>query len=65
MATPEELLAQYETDPELQKEVEEILSDGKITMKEFVTFAKKHHIDVSLSDLPRVISEAKKRGFLN
>ena len=64
MATVEELVRQYDTDPELRKEVEEILADGKITISEFRTFAKKHNVNVSLMDLPKVISEAKKMGML-
>lgn len=64
MATVEELVKQYETDPELRKEVEEILADGKITIKEFLAFAKKHDVDVSLKDLPHIMSEAKKLGFI-
>ena len=64
MATVEELIQQYETDPELQKEVEEILADGKITIREFLSFAKRHDVDVSLKDLPHYISEAKKLGFI-
>ena len=35
MATVEELTNQYKKDPELKKEVKEILKDGKITPKEF------------------------------
>ena len=42
MATVEELIRQYETDPELQKEVNDILADGKITIREFMTFTKNH-----------------------
>ena len=47
MATVEELVKQYETDEKMQKEVEAILADGKITFMEFVTFAKKHHVNIS------------------
>lgn len=64
MATPKELIQQYETDPELRKEIDDILADGKITTKEFRDFAKKHDLDVSLTDLPRVISKAKEIGLL-
>ena len=64
MATVEELVRQYDTDPELRKEVEGILADGKITISEFRTFAKKHNVSVSLMDLPKVIAEAKKMGML-
>ncbi len=64
MATVEELVKQYDTDPELRKEVDAILEDGKITMKEFLTFAGKHDVDVSLKELPKIISEAKKLGLV-
>lgn len=64
MATIEELIQQYETDPELKKEVEQLLEDGKITIKEFTSFAKKHNVDISLKELPNVIKEAKKLGFI-
>ena len=64
MATIQELVKQYDTDPELRKEVDAILEDGKITMKEFLTFAGKHDVDVSLKDLPKIISEAKKLGLI-
>ena len=64
MATVEELVKQYETDPELQKEVQDILEDGKITVREFRTFVKNHDLDISLMELPRVIKESKKRGLI-
>ena len=64
MATVEELIAQYETDPELQKEVSDILADGKISIKEFRTFSKNHNLDISLKELPHIIEEAKKAGLL-
>ena len=53
MATVDELVKQYETDEALQKEVADILADGKITMMEFMTFARKHKVKVSLEDLPK------------
>ena len=64
MATVEELIKQYETDPELQKEVQDILADGKVTISEFRAFAKKHDVDISLTDLPKYMNEAKKLGFI-
>ena len=64
MATVEELIEQYDKDPELQKEVAAILADGKITISEFRTFAKNHDLKVSLTELPHVISEAKRLGML-
>ena len=45
MATVEELVKQYETDKALQKEVADILADGKVSMTEFMTFVKKHDVD--------------------
>lgn len=64
MATVEELVKQYETDEELQAEVAAILADGKVTMSEFLTFARKHDVNVSLADLPKYMAEAKKLGFI-
>ena len=64
MATIEELLQQYETDPELKAEVEKILEDEKITLGEFMGFVKKHDVEISLSDFPKVIQEAKDAGLI-
>lgn len=64
MATVEELVKQYETDEALQKEVADILADGKVTMTEFMTFARKHEVEISLADLPKYMEEAKKLGFV-
>lgn len=64
MATVDELIRQYETDAELKKEVDEILEDQKITLNEFLGFVKKHDVDVSLADFPKIISEAKQAGFV-
>lgn len=64
MATVEELLAQYETDEELKAEVDEILADQKITFSEFMGFINKHDVEVSLSDFPKIIKEAKEAGLI-
>ena len=64
MATVEELAKQYETDEALKKEVDGILADNKITLAEFMGFVKKHAVDVSLSDFPKLIEEAKKAGLI-
>ncbi len=64
MATVEELIKQYETDPELKKEIEEILADQKITLSEFMGFVKKHDVEVSLADFPKIINEAKEAGLI-
>lgn len=64
MATVDELVKQYETDEAMQKEVEEILADGRITLSEFRTFAKRHDVDISLADLPKYVKQAKQLGFI-
>ena len=64
MATVYELIEQYETDEALQKEVAEIVADGKITIMEFMHFARKHDVKVSLEDLPKYREQAKKLGFI-
>jgi len=33
-------------------------------MGEFIGFAKKHDVEVSLADFPKLISEAKEAGLL-
>lgn len=64
MATIEELVKQYNTDPAFHKEVQDILADGQITIEEFMTFARKHKVNVTLMDLPRIIAKAKELGML-
>lgn len=64
MATIEELFEQYETDPELKAEVEKILEDQKITVAEFLGFAKNHDLKLSLKDFPEVIRQAKEAGLI-
>lgn len=64
MATIEELLKQYDTDPELKAEVDEILADNKITFAEFKGFVKKHNVEVSLKDFPKIIKQAKDAGLI-
>ena len=64
MATVDELVKQYETDEALQKEVADILADGKITIMEFMHFAKKRDVKVSVEDLPKYREQAKKLGFI-
>lgn len=64
MATIEELIKQYETDPAIKAEVNEILADNKITMAEFLGFVKKHDVEVSLAEFPKIISEAKNLGLI-
>lgn len=64
MASMEELIEQYETDEALRKEVDAILADGKITPGEFLSFARRHHVNVTLADLPRITAEARKQGLI-
>jgi len=64
MASVEELVKQYQTDEALQKEVADILAVGRITFQEFVSFAKKHNVEISPADLPKYSALAKELGFL-
>ena len=64
MATVEELVKQYETDKALQDEVKAILADGKVSIKEFMAFAKKHDVEISMSEVPQYMEQAKKLGFI-
>lgn len=64
MATVEELIQQYQTDKALQDEVAAILADGKVTAAEFLAFAKKHNVKVSLTDIPKYMEQAKKYGLI-
>ncbi len=64
MATVDELIQQYHTDEALRREVKDILADGKVSFREFTAFCKKHDVDVSISDLPRYMEQARKLGFL-
>ena len=64
MATVEELVKQYETDEALQKEVADIVADRKITIMEFMHFAKKHNVKISLDELPKYTEQARKLGFI-
>lgn len=64
MATVEELVQQYKTDTALQNEVAAILADGKVSISEFMAFAKKHNVQVSLSDLPKYMEQARQLGFI-
>ena len=40
------------------------MADGKITIMEFMHFARKHDVKVSLEDLPKYREQAKKLGFI-
>jgi hypothetical protein len=65
MATIEQLVKQYETDKELQAEVAAIVADGKVTMMEFMTFAKKHDVSISIEDLPSISRKRRNSDSCN
>lgn len=64
MATVQDLVEQYQKDEALQKEVADILADGKISINEFLSFAKKHNVNISLADMPKYMEQAKQLGFI-
>ncbi len=63
MATVEELVKQYQTDKNLQKEIQDIIADGKVSAMEFLGFCKKHDVSISLDEIPKYIEQAKALGF--
>ena len=64
MATVEDLIKQYQTDKKLQQEVAEILKDGKVSAAEFMSFAKRHGVKVSITDIPKYLEQAKQIGLI-
>ena len=71
MATVKELLARFETDPEMQAEARKILNDGKLSMKEAVRLYRKYKPEVPTEkllhywrNLPEYIEKARKRGII-
>ena len=64
MATVEELIRQYQTDPALQKEVADIVKDGRGSPAEFMSFAKRHGVKVSLADIPKYMAQAREIGLI-
>ena len=64
MATVEEMIKKYKSDPALRKEIKGILKDGKVTPMEFVAFAKKHNVEVTLADFPEMMKQAKAAGLI-
>ena len=71
MATVDELIARYKTDPEMQAEARKILADGKLNMKEAVRLYRKYRPEVPTEkllhywrNLPEYIEKARRRGLL-
>ena len=71
MATVDELLARFETDPEMQAEARKVLGDGKLSMKEAVRLYRKYRPEVPTEkllhyrrNLPEYIEKARRRGLL-
>lgn len=71
MATVDELIARYRTDPEMQAEARKVLKDGKLSMKEAVRLYRKYKPEVPTEkllhywrNLPEYIEKARKRGII-
>ena len=71
MATVDELIARYRTDPEMQAEARKVLKDGKLSMKEVVRLYRKYKPEVPTEkllhywrNLPEYIEKARKRGII-
>ena len=71
MATVDELIARFRTDPEMQAEARKVLKDGKLSMKEAVRLYQKYRPEVPTEkllhywrNLPEYIEKARRRGLL-
>ncbi len=62
--TVEELMKRYESDPQIRKEVAELIEQGKTSILEFRALAKRHGVNISLLEIPHLISEAKRLGII-
>ena len=71
MATVDELIARFKTDPEMQAEARKVLKDGKLSMKEAVRLYRKYRPEVPTEkllhyrrNLPEYIEKARQRGLI-
>ena len=71
MATVDELIARYQTDPDLQKDVRKVLADGKLDMKDALRLYRKYRPEVPpekllyyLRHLSEAIEKARRRGII-
>ena len=71
MATVDELLARFETDPEMREEARKVLNDGKLSMKDAMHLYRKYRPEVPTEkllhywrNLPAYIEKARKRGII-
>ena len=71
MASVDELIARFKTDPEMQAEARKVLKDGKLSMKEAVRLYRKYRPEVPTEkllhywrNLPEYIEKARKRGII-
>ena len=71
MATVDELLARFETDPEMRDEARKVLNDGKLSMKDAMRLYRKYRPEVPTEkllhywrNLPEYIEKARRRGLL-
>ena len=71
MATVDELLARFETDPEMREEARKVLNDGKLSMKDAMRLYRKYRPEVPTEkllhywrNLPAYIEKARERGLI-
>ena len=64
MATVENLIRKYQTDEAFQKEVKEVLKDGKISASELIAFGKRNGVKVSLTEVPKYLKQLKEIGLI-
>ena len=59
MASVQELIQKIASDKELQKEVSDILADGKVSMQEIMAFASKYGAKIPLNEIPQFVEQLK------
>ena len=64
MATIQELIERYPKDAKLQADVAAVLKDGKVGAMEVLVLAKNYDVDISLSDVPKFLEQAKQLGLI-
>ena len=71
MASVDELLRQFEHDPDMQAEAGRILADGRLSMRDALRLYRKYRPDVPTEKLlyyfrhlPEAIEKARRRGII-
>lgn len=64
MASPKELLEQYERDETMRAEVAAIVSDGKLSPMEVLRFCRKYGVSLTPAELSEYWALAREKGLI-